>query len=392
MRIKEAQSNGQGASEEVRYKETTCRAKLLYRVRPFSHQEGIKDNVDQEFYGEMPSQTRSKYRTRLWYFHCKCCKNSRRGQSQCQHQSGKSRWNQVSSPQPKLRREYVQPKGDHHSNIPMHVSSMTFMGVNPNAQHNKLSGRNIRTINNIIVTQCNSGPLRIVGGVGSGVGRVTPKLPRGALPSKAISGVAIMPFCSQANLVGRAVNALRASLSRRVLVYVVIVVILILGLQTSIIVTDVLPVNIVISINIIFIRDVVQCVRVPRGENVHGKGTVMGLVCGTIDRISKAVTATVVAAVIDFLPIFTVRTRRKGVFSPLTCAGACTLTSTFMLKLVLLPALSCVLFSMQVSSGQVQGILGCVLVTTNILLSILCDGVPTLKLATIKLGGLLTRH
>lgn len=307
-----------------------------------------------------------------------------------------------------------------HRKMPMHVSSVTFIGVKPKAEHNNLSGRKMRTIKNIIVTHCNSGPLRMVGGIGRGVRRVSTKVPRGALTSKAISGIAIIPFCSQAKLVGRAVNALRADLSRRVLVYVVIVVILMLGLQTSIMVTDVLPVTmltafvlvqcanvrtgvitlsnvtvtvkIVMSINIMFIRDVVQCVRVPRGGNVAQNGPFIKLVCGTMDRISKTVTATVVAAVIDFLPMFTVRTRRKGVFSPLTCAGACTLTSTFILKLVLLPALTCVLFSIQVSSELVQHMVGYILVTTNVILFTMCSDIPTLKLATIKVGGLLTCH
>lgn len=283
------------------------------------------------------------------------------------------------------------------NNVPIRIKDLGVVSLGPAARRGLLDKGGAEVVGGVVVARYGSNPLQVINNVKDKIKELAPGLPKKKLANGVESQLTIVPFYDRTQLIHETIGTLENALSHEVLISIIVVLVLVLNLRASIIISSLLPVGVLmtfivmryagvdanvvalsgiaiaigvmIDIGIIFVENIIRHLDMPENEGVKGKDLMLVIYNATIE-VASAVTTALATTIVSFIPVFAMESAEEKLFRPLAFTKTFALGGAFVLGIVVLPALSHIIFGIDYDKKRVRRLWSFTLIAAGILITV----------------------
>jgi copper/silver efflux system protein len=252
-------------------------------------------------------------------------------------------------------------------NTPILVRHVATVTHGPAFRRGALDKGGVETVGGVVVARYGTNPLATLKNVKAKIAEISPALPTRTLPNGTVSQVKVVPVYDRSHLIHETLATLTDAISEEMLVVIIVIVLLVLHLETSILVSSVLPLAVLLSFvamktfgvdaNILALAGIaiaigtlddmgiVICESILRHLQAAGAGeSKIHVVYRGAAAVGGAVLTAASTTVISFLPVFALEGPEGKLFKPLAFTKTFALIGSALIAVIIIPPLAYILF------------------------------------------------
>ncbi|MDH3246935.1 MAG: efflux RND transporter permease subunit, partial [Saprospiraceae bacterium] len=258
------------------------------------------------------------------------------------------------------------------NNVPIRIKDIGVVTLGPATRRGILDKDGAEVAGGVVIARYGSNPMEVINLVKDKINEIAPGLPTKTLRDGTVSQLTIVPFYDRTKLIQETLGTLERALSHEILISIIVVIILVLNLKASLLISSLLPVGVLmtfivmryagidanivalsgiaiaigvmVDVGIVFVENIVRHLEMPENENARGKDLLEVIYRASIE-VSGAITTALATTVVSFLPVFAMESAEGKLFKPLAFTKTFALGASFILGIVVLPALAHLIMS-----------------------------------------------
>ncbi len=302
------------------------------------------------------------------------------------------------------------------NNVPIRIKDIGVVSLGPATRRGLLDKDGAEVAGGVVVARYGSNPLAVINGVKEKIKEIAPGLPKKTLANGTVSQLTIVPFYDRTQLIHETLGTLERALSHEIIISIIVVIVLVLNLRASLLISSMLPVavlmtfivmryagvdanivalsgiaiaiGVMVDVGIVFVENIVRHLELPENHGVRGRRLLEVIYEATVE-VSSAITTALATTVVSFLPVFAMESAEGKLFKPLAFTKTFALGASFVLGIVVLPALAHLVMSLNFDKKRVRGIWNVALIAAGILFAIVYKTWLPVWLVVIGLNNLL---
>ncbi len=303
-----------------------------------------------------------------------------------------------------------------HNNVPIRIKDIGVVSLGPATRRGILDKDGAEVAGGVVVARFGSNPMAVINGVKEKIREITPGLPKKTLADGRVSQLTIVPFYDRTQLIEETLGTLERALSHEILISIIVVIMLVLNLRASLLISSMLPVavlmtfivmryagvdanivalsgiaiaiGVMVDVGIVFVENIIRHLELPENEGLRGRRLLEVIYEATVE-VSSAITTALATTVVSFLPVFAMQSAEGKLFKPLAFTKTFALGSSFVLGIVVLPALAHLVLSLNFDKKRVRSIWNLALVVAGPLFAVIYQTWLPVWLVVIGLNNLL---
>jgi Cu(I)/Ag(I) efflux system membrane protein CusA/SilA len=284
-----------------------------------------------------------------------------------------------------------------NENKPILIKDVANVSLGPATRRGVLDKGGAEVVGGVVVARYGSNPLEVINNVKDKIKEFSAGLPKKTLADGTVSQLTIVPFYDRTQLIHETIGTLETALSHEILISIIVVLVLLLNLRASIIISSLLPVGVLITfivmkyagvdanvvalsgiaiaigvmvdIGIVFVENIIRHLELPENKNVRGKQLLEVIYKATVE-VASAITTALATTVVSFIPVFAMQSAEGKLFKPLAFTKTFALLGSFLLGIIVLPALAHFIFGINFNKKRVKRVWSISLIASGILLAI----------------------
>jgi len=301
-------------------------------------------------------------------------------------------------------------------NVPIRIKDIGVVTLGPATRRGVLDKDGAEVVGGVVVARYGSNPLQVINNVKEKIKEIAPGLPKKTLANGITSQLTVVPFYDRTQLIHETIGTLENALSHEVLISIIVVLILVLNLRASIIISSLLPVavlmtfivmrysgvdanvvalsgiaiaiGVMVDVGIVFVENIIRHLELPENRGVKGKELMRVIYEATVE-VAYAITTALATTIVSFIPVFAMQSAEGKLFRPLAFTKTFALLGAFVLGIIVLPALTHLIFGIDYDKKRVRRLWSLILLAGGILLAVYAGMILPLALSFIGLNGLL---
>jgi Cu(I)/Ag(I) efflux system membrane protein CusA/SilA len=301
------------------------------------------------------------------------------------------------------------------NNVPIRIKDIGVVSLGPATRRGLLDKDGAEVAGGVVVARYGSNPLAVINGVKEKIKEIAPGLPKKTLSDGRTSQLTIVPFYDRTQLIYETLGTLERALSHEIIISIIVVIVLVLNLRASLLISSMLPVavlmtfivmryagvdanivalsgiaiaiGVMVDVGIVFVENIIRHLELPENHGVRGRRLLEVIYEATVE-VSSAITTALATTVVSFLPVFAMQSAEGKLFKPLAFTKTFALGASFVLGIVVLPALAHLILSMNFDKKRVRGIWNLALIAAGILFAIVYKTWLPVWLVVIGLNNL----
>lgn len=301
-------------------------------------------------------------------------------------------------------------------NVPIRIKDIGIVSLGPATRRGILDKDGAEVAGGVVVARYGSNPLAVIDGVKAKIRDIASGLPKKTLADGTVSQLTIVPFYDRTQLIHETLGTLERALSHEIIISIIVVIVLVLNLRASLLISSMLPVavlmtfivmryagvdanivalsgiaiaiGVMVDVGIVFVENIIRHLELPENHGVRGRQLLEVIYEATVE-VSSAITTALATTVVSFLPVFAMESAEGKLFRPLAFTKTFALGASFVLGIVVLPALAHLILSFNFDRRRVRNIWNVSLIAAGILLAVYFHILLPLVLIVIGLNNLL---
>ncbi|GJM32863.1 MAG: cation transporter [Saprospiraceae bacterium] len=302
-----------------------------------------------------------------------------------------------------------------NDNVPIRIKDIGVVSLGPATRRGLLDKGGAEVAGGVVVARYGSNPLAVINGVKDKIREIAPGLPKKTLADGTVSQLTIIPFYDRTQLIQETLGTLERALSHEIIISIIVVIVLVLNLRASLLISSMLPVavlmtfivmryagvdanivalsgiaiaiGVMVDVGIVFVENIIRHLELPENHGVRGKRLLEVIYEATVE-VSSAITTALATTVVSFLPVFAMESAEGKLFKPLAFTKTFALGASFVLGIVVLPALAHLVLSLNFDKKRVRLVWNIALISAGILFAIVYQTWLPLWLVVIGLNNL----
>ncbi len=303
-----------------------------------------------------------------------------------------------------------------NNNVPIRIKDIGVVKLGPATRRGLLDKDGAEVVGGVVVARYGSNPLAVINGVKEKIKATASGLPKKTLANGTVSQLTVVPFYDRSQLIHETLGTLERALSHEIIISIIVVIVLVLNLRASLLISSMLPVavlmtfvvmryagvdanivalsgiaiaiGVMVDVGIVFVENIVRHLELPENHGVRGRRLLEVIYEATVE-VSSAITTALATTVVSFLPVFAMESAEGKLFKPLAFTKTFALGASFVLGIVVLPALAHLVMSLNFDKKRVRGIWNVSLIAAGILFAIVYKTWLPVWLVVIGLNNLL---
>ncbi len=304
---------------------------------------------------------------------------------------------------------------DVNNNVPIRIKDIGLVTLGPATRRGLLDKDGAEVVGGVVVARYGSNPLAVINGIKDKIKAVASGLPSKTLADGTQSQLTIVPFYDRSKLIHETLGTLERALSHEIIISIIVVIMLMFNLQASLLISSMLPVavlmafivmryagvdanivalsgiaiaiGVMVDVGIVFVENIIRHLELPDNLGARGRRLLEVIYEATVE-VSAAITTALATTVVSFLPVFAMESAEGKLFRPLAFTKTFALGASFVLGIVVLPALAHLVMSLNFDKKRVRGIWSAALVAAGILFAIIYKTWLPVWLVVIGLNNL----
>lgn len=298
-----------------------------------------------------------------------------------------------------------------NNNVPVRIKDIGIVTLGPATRRGMLDKDGAEVAGGVVVARYGSNPLAVINGVKDKIKEITPGMPEKVLSDGTISKLTVVPFYDRTQLIQETIGTLESALSHEVLITIIVVIALVLNLRASLLISSLLPVavlmtfiimryagvdanivalsgiaiaiGVMVDVGVVFVENIIRHMELPEHKDAKGS-QLLEVIYKATAEVSGAITTALATTIVSFLPVFFMEAAEGKLFKPLAFTKSFALLATFILGIVILPALAHLIFSIDYDKKRVRRFWNICFMAAGVLLAIYSK--MWLPLALVLLG------
>ena len=252
--------------------------------------------------------------------------------------------------------------------VPVFVRNIANVTHGPASRSGALDKGGAETAGGIVVVRHGVNPLEALKNVRAKIEEITPGLPRKVLADGTESQLHVIPFYDRSNLIYETLGTLQDAISEEILVAIIVILLVMMHLESSLLISAVLPLAVLISFiamkifgvdaNIVALSGIaiaigtlddmgiVICENIQRHLTELKQGdSRLHAVFRAASEVGGAVLAAAAATIVSFLPVFALEGAEGKLFRPLAFTKTFALIGSAVIAVMVIPVLAEVFFA-----------------------------------------------
>jgi Cu(I)/Ag(I) efflux system membrane protein CusA/SilA len=254
------------------------------------------------------------------------------------------------------------------NNVPIYIKDVAVVTRGPALRRGALDKEGAEVVGGVVVVRYGDNPLKAIKNVKEKIKEIAPGLPRKTLPNRTVSQIRIVPFYDRTGLIYETLGTLNTALVEEILVTIIVVLIMVMHLESSLLISGLLPLAVLISFiamkyfgvdaNIVALSGIAIAIgtMVDMGivicENILNQLSQaepdedrLHIVFRASSEVGSAVLTAVSTTIVSFLPVFTMEAAEGKLFKPLAFTKTFALLASVIVALTIIPPLAHILFT-----------------------------------------------
>ena len=301
-------------------------------------------------------------------------------------------------------------------NVPIRLKDVSKIQFGPETRRGGLDKGGVEAVGGVAIARYGSNPMQTIDNIKAKIKEVAPGLPSKTLADGTVSKVTIVPFYDRSGLIHETLGTLESALSHEILISILVIIILILNLRASILISSLLPIEILITfivmklyhvdanivalsgiaiaigvmvdIGIVFTENIIRHLDMPQNEGARGK-ELLTIIYDAVTEVASAVVTALATIIVSFLPVFAMQAAEGKLFKPLAYTKTFALVASFIIGITFLPALAHVLFSIRFDKKKVNRFFNSLLIGLGIAFFIMYHSWIAIALIAFCINNLL---
>ncbi len=302
-----------------------------------------------------------------------------------------------------------------NNNVPIRIKDIGVVKLGPATRRGLLDKDGAEVVGGVVVARYGSNPLAVINGVKEKIKATASGLPKKTLANGTVSQLTVVPFYDRSQLIHETLGTLERALSHEIIISIIVVIVLVLNLRASLLISSMLPVavlmtfvvmryagvdanivalsgiaiaiGVMVDVGIVFVENIIRHLELPENHGVRGRRLLEVIYEATVE-VSSAITTALATTVVSFLPVFAMESAEGKLFKPLAFTKTFALGASFVLGIVVLPALAHLVMSLNFDKKRVRGIWNVALIAAGILFAIVYKTWLPVWLVVIGLNNL----
>ena len=281
-------------------------------------------------------------------------------------------------------------------NVPIRVSDIGVVTLGPATRRGILDKDGAEVTGGVVVARYGSNPMAVINAVKDKIREIAPGLPKRTLSDGTVSQLTIVPFYDRTQLIRETLGTLEEALSHEILISIIVVIVLVLNLRASLLISSMLPVGVLmtfivmryagvdanivalsgiaiaigvmVDVGIVFVENMIRHLELPENEGARGRN-LMEVIDRATGEVAPAITTALATTIVSFLPVFAMESAEGKLFKPLAFTKTFALGASFVLGIVVLPALAHLFFSLRYDKRRSRMVWNIALIAGGILLA-----------------------
>lgn len=303
-----------------------------------------------------------------------------------------------------------------NDNVPVRLKDIAVVTLGPETRRGLLDKDGAEVVGGVVVARYGSNPLAVINGVKERIKEIAPGLPKKRLSDGTLSQLTIVPFYDRTQLIHETIGTLEAALSHEILISIIVVIVLVVNLRASVLISGLLPlavlmtfilmkytgvdanivalsgiaiaIGVMVDVGIVFVENIIRNLELPENHGVKGKALIEVIYKSTTE-VASAITTALATTVVSFLPVFAMENAEGKLFKPLAFTKTYALSASFLIGIIILPALAHWVMSINLDKKRTKRIWNIVLASGGILLAVIYGMWLPLALVVIAINNLL---
>ncbi len=303
-----------------------------------------------------------------------------------------------------------------NDNTPIRLKDVAMVHYGPATRRGGLDKGGADATGAVVVSRYGSNPLEVINNVKKVIEDISPGLPSKILADGTVSKVTIVPFYDRSGLIKETIGTLEEALEHEVLISIIVVMVLLFNLQASVLIASLLPIGVLMTfiamrkfgvdanivalsgiaiaigvmadVGIVFTENILRHLHLPENKGIRGKKLLEVIYEATIEVASAIITA-LSTTIVSFLPVFAMQASEGKLFRPLAFTKTFALVSSFIIGIIIIPALAHAIFSIDFKNKRFKRIWGSSLIALGLLLSIVTGTYQLLILVVFGVNTLM---
>ncbi len=252
-------------------------------------------------------------------------------------------------------------------NIPVFVRNVASVTYGPAFRRGALDKGGAEAVGGVVVAGYGSNPLEVIKSVKSKIEEISPGMPKKTLPDGTESRVRVVPFYDRSGLIHETLGTLNDAILEEILVAVIVIVLVVMHVESSVLISAVLPPAVLISFiamklfqvdaNIVALSGIaiaigtlddmgiVICENILKHMEKEGAGeNRLETVFRASSEVGGAVLTAAAMAVVSFLPVLALEGPEGKLFRPLAFTKTFALMGSAVVAVCVIPPLAQILF------------------------------------------------
>ena len=294
-----------------------------------------------------------------------------------------------------------------HDNTPIRIKDVAQVHFGPATRRGGLDKGGSEATGAVVVSRYGANPLEVIENVKKKIEEISPGLPSKVLADGTLSKVTIVPFYDRSGLIKETLGTLEEALSLEILISIIVVIVLIMNIRASIIISSLLPVGILmtfivmryfgvdanvvalsgiaiaigvmVDVGVVFVENIVRHLEMEENKGARG-AKLLGVVYEASVEVASAIMTALATTIVSFLPVFAMQASEGKLFKPLAFTKTFALLSSLILGLIVVPALSHVLFAIRFDKNRSKKIWAVIIAGLGLTFLIIYGSIPAIAL------------
>lgn len=300
------------------------------------------------------------------------------------------------------------------NNTPIRIKDVANVNFGPATRRGGLDKGGAEATGAVIVARYGANPLEVIENVKKKIEEISPGLPSKVLEDGTVSKVTIVPFYDRSGLIKETLGTLEEALTHEILISIIVVIVLMMNIRASVIISSLLPIavlmtfitmkyfgvdanivalsgiaiaiGVMIDVGVVFTENIIRHLEMPENHGVRGL-KLLEVIYEAATEVASAVMTALATTVISFLPVFAMQAQEGKLFKPLAFTKTFALIAALVLGLILIPALSHAILSLQFDKKKSRKIWSLVIAGLGLVFLIIYGSVPSIGLILFGLNN-----
>ena len=261
-------------------------------------------------------------------------------------------------------------------NTPIRLKEVSVVKLGPADRRGMLDKNGYEAVGGVVVARYGANPMEVIDNVKEKIDEISKGLPQKKLADGTISKLEIVPFYDRSTLIQETLHTLEEALSLEILITIIVILLMVANFRASIVIAIVLPVSILmvfiamkyagVTANIVALSGIAIAIgtmvdlaiilveNIVKYREEHPDMSLLEVVYTGSAEVSTAILTAVTTTIISFVPVFMLQGAEGKLFIPLAFTKTFALIAAVVVTLLIIPAITYVLFSIRKNTNKTK--------------------------------------